>query len=150
VTLDDLPLLSPDGSLATHARRCFCCGPRHDTGLHLTLRRDGEEVVAEHVFAAAFQGAPGMVHGGIVATALDDLMCGLMDLAGVIGVTRHLEVDYLAPVQVELPYVLRARLDRREGRKFFCSATGAGPDGSPAFTGSGLFLEVPLEHFGRG
>jgi hypothetical protein len=41
-------------------------------------------------------------------------------------------------------------VDRREGRKVFCSCEATAPDGTVAFRGAGLFVVVPLSHFAVG
>ncbi len=115
------------------------------------MRRDGDEaVVADHVFTPEQSGAPGIAHGGAVATVVDDVLGYLLYVTRVPGVTRRLEVDYLKPVLLGVPYTVRAQLDRRDGRKLFVSCTGTGPDGVEAFRATGLFVVVRLEHFAVG
>jgi len=137
----DEPVLPP------HYPTCLGCGPDAPQGYHLQVRREGDEIVTEHVFEARHSGAPGIAHGGAVATVVDDVLGFLLYVARVPGVTRHLEVEYLRPVLVGVPYAVRARTDSRDGRKLWVSCTGTGPDGTPAFTARGLFLAVDLAHF---
>lgn len=140
----------PDGPLPPHYPTCYGCGPDAEQGMHLSVRREGQQVRAEHVFEARHAGAPGIAHGGIVATVVDDLLGHLMHLEQVPAVTRHLEVDYLRPVLLGVPYTLVGRLDRRDGRKLWVSCTATSADGTAVFTGTGLFIQVPLEHFAQG
>ena len=134
--------------LPPHYPTCLGCGPDAPQGFHLQVRRDGDEVVAGHTFAARHSGAMGIAHGGAVATVVDDLLGFLLYVAEAPGVTRRLEIDYLKPVLIDVPYLMRGRLDRREGRKLFVSCEGVDPKGVVAFRGSGLFVVVPLAHFG--
>jgi hypothetical protein len=60
--------LGSDGPLPPHYPTCLGCGPDAEQGFHLEVRRDGDEVVTEHVFAPRHSGAPGIAHGGAVAT----------------------------------------------------------------------------------
>ena len=46
------------------------------------------------------QGAPGLAHGGVIATAMDEAMGVLNRLLAVPVVTVHLEIDYRRPVPV--------------------------------------------------
>ena len=66
------------------------------------------------------------------------------------AVTRHLEVDYHAPVWLDHPYRLAASLDRRDGRKLFMQATAIDEGGAHVLTARALFIVVPLEHFHGG
>ncbi len=138
------------GRLPPHSPHCLGCGPDSAEGFGLQVHRDGDEVVATHTFTGRHTGAPGIAHGGAVATVVDDLLGFLLYVAETIGVTRSLEIGYRKPVLLGVPYVVRGRLDRREGRKLFVSCTGTDPAGETAFTGAGLFLAVPLEHFAVG
>ena len=140
----------PPGVLPPHYPTCFGCGPEAQAGLHLQVRLEGEEVVADYTFGEAHSGAPGIAHGGTVAALVDDLLGYALYLIREPGVTRRLEVDYLRPVLVGVPYALRGRVDRREGRKVFTSCEAVGPDGVAAFRATGLFIVVPLSHFAVG
>ncbi len=136
--------------LPPHYPTCFGCGPECERGLHVVVRLDGAEVVTTHVFEAHHSGAPGIAHGGIVSALVDDVLGYLLHVVREPGVTRRLEVDYLTPVLIGTPYDVRARIDRRDGRKVFVSCEGTAPDGTPAFRGAGLFIVVDLSHFDRG
>ncbi len=136
--------------LPPHYPTCLGCGPDAPAGFHLQARRDGDDVVAQHVFAPQHSGAPGIAHGGAVATVVDDVLGHLLWIARVPAVTRRLEVDYRAPVLVGVPYDVRGRLDRRDGRKIWVSCEGRDAAGGLAFSAVGLFVAVPLEHFAVG
>lgn len=138
------------GTLPPHYPTCFGCGPQAQAGLHLEVRLEGDEVVTEYAFGAEHSGAPGIAHGGTVAALVDDLLGYALYLVREPGVTRRLEVDYLKPVLVGTTYEVRGRVDRREGRKVFCSCEATAPDGTVVFRGTGLFVVVPLSHFAQG
>ncbi len=106
---------SPD--LPPHHPDCLGCGPQNPHGHALSVQRDENGVVAHHVFDQRHVGAPGIAHGGAVATVLDDLFGFLLYTVGELAVTRRLELDYLAPVLLGTPYVLRAAVRSRDGRK---------------------------------
>ena len=133
--------------LPPHYPTCLGCGPDAERGFHLAVRRDGDEVATTHVFTRSQSGAPGIAHGGAVATVVDDLLGFLLYIVRKAAVTRKLEVEYLLPVMTGREYAVRGRVDSVDGRKVWVSCTGTSDDGALAFRGSGLFLEVPLSHF---
>ena len=133
--------------LPPHWPTCLGCGMDNEGGFHLQVRREGDEVVTEHTFADRHSGAPGIAHGGAVATVVDDVLGFLLYVARIPGVTRHLEVEYLKPVLTGVPYVVRAKVDSLEGRKLWVSCACTAPDGTVTFTAKALFLKVRLEHF---
>ena len=139
-----------DEALPPHYPTCLGCGPDAPQGYHLQVRRDGDEVVAEHVFEQRHGGAPGIAHGGAVATVVDDVLGFLLYVAQQPGVTRKLEVEYLKPVLLGVRYVVRGKVDRVDGRKLWFSCACTDPDGVLTFRATGLFLVVPLEHFAQG
>ena len=89
---------------------------------------------------AALQGPPGMTHGGIVATALDEAM-SLCVHQQTLAFTAHFEMDLKGPAPVDRAVELAARIDRREGRKLWASAE-ARSDDTVVATGTALFVEV--------
>ena len=97
-------------------------GIANPTGVELAVRFEGDEVVADVRLRRAFEGAPGRAHGGIVAAAFDDVTGFVIGLLREPAFTGELTVRYVAPVPVEQPLELRARLDGRERRKLFISA----------------------------
>jgi len=93
---------------------CFGCSPANAAGLRLRFRRLGERVVARHVIAERFHGAPGVAHGGIVATILDEVSCAAVHLVADQWVmTGELTVRYERPCPVETPLEARAAITDR-------------------------------------
>lgn len=64
-------------------------------------------------------GHPGIIHGGLLATLLDEGLarCCFAALPSGVGVTANLNVDYRAPAPADGFYVLRAETRRVQGRK---------------------------------
>jgi acyl-coenzyme A thioesterase PaaI-like protein len=136
--------------LPPHYARCFGCGDQHETGLHLSATV-GEGVSVDAVFRVTedHQGAPGLAHGGVLATAADEALGFLLWVLRRPAVTGKLEVDYLRPVPVGSDLHLRAECLGVDGRKIYARAEGRlnAPDGPPALRASALFIRVELEHF---
>jgi len=97
-------------------------GPANPTAVELEARREGDEVIADVCFGAAFEGAPGRVHGGMVAAVFDDLLGYVLAMVGEPGFTGQLTVTYRAPVPTERPVEFRARFRARERRKLYAVA----------------------------
>lgn len=135
--------------LPAHYPQCLGCGPLNIHGFHLQAKRQDDTVMASHTFDHRHVGAPGIAHGGAVATVVDELFGYVLYVCGTTGVTRHLQVDYLAPVLLGTPYLLTARLDRREGRKLWMQAEAYDQHRNTVLTGRALFIAVGLDHFVR-
>jgi acyl-coenzyme A thioesterase PaaI-like protein len=90
---------------------CFGCSKSNPDGLHLRFFRDGDEVSGAYVVPDRFHGAPGVAHGGIVATILDEFSCAAaVHLAGSRVVTGELTVRYERPCPVEKEIRVSARI----------------------------------------
>src|SRR5262245_51310275 len=97
-------------------------GWANPTSLAFTVRYEGDVIVADVVLQRAFEGAPGRAHGGIVAAAFDDVTGFVIGKLQQPSFTGELTVRYLAPVPIDKPLEIRARLDGHERRKLFISA----------------------------
>ncbi|MGJ5834106.1 PaaI family thioesterase [Streptomyces ossamyceticus] len=141
---------APGELLGAHYGQCFGCGDEQPHGLHLQARAgEGVSLTAEFTVKAAHQGAPGLAHGGVLATALDETLGSLTWLLRTIAVTGRLETDFVRPVPVGSVLHLQAEVTAVAGRKIYASATGrvGGPDGPLAVRADALFVEVKVDHF---
>lgn len=123
--------------------RCFGCGEANPAGLHLSflLAPDGT-VVCPASIPVSFEGHPGYLHGGIIATLLDEIMSKAVRARRLTAMTRHLEVDYKRPVPSAVPIRMEGRVDRSEGRKHWVEAWIFDENNVMLAQGKGLFVEV--------
>ncbi|MFF4210199.1 PaaI family thioesterase [Streptomyces sp. NPDC001796] len=141
---------APGEPLGAHYGQCFGCGGEQPHGLRLAARAgDGVSVTAEFTVRPAHQGAPGLAHGGVLATALDETLGSLNWLLRTIAVTGRLETDFVRPVPVGTVLYLEAEVTAVAGRKIYSRATGriGGPEGPVAVCAEALFIEVKVDHF---
>lgn len=108
---------------------------------------DGE-VVARTVLGAAYEGAPGRAHGGMVAAVFDDVTGCLLPLAGTPAYTGELTVRYHRPVPVDEPLEFRTRIAGRHGRKLTVTAE-CRAGGEVVASAEALFITVDPGRFGR-
>lgn len=106
--------------------RCFGCSPHNPQGLKLVFVQTGPETVeCRYHAAASYAGPEGVIHGGIQAVLLDEVMGSAIRVALADRdsqfVTADFRLHYRRPVPVEAPIVVRASLSRREGRSYFVS-----------------------------
>jgi acyl-coenzyme A thioesterase PaaI-like protein len=87
----------------------------------MALWRDGDVTRGEVVFGSAYEGPPGLVHGGFLAAAFDELLTSAQLASGFGGMTGTLTVRMRRPVPLATPVDLEARVDRIDGRKIFAS-----------------------------
>jgi uncharacterized protein (TIGR00369 family) len=131
-------------TLDEQAGHCFGCGPANAQGLHLEFVSDAVAHTSTAIvdLTRFHEGPPGHVHGGIIATLMDEAMSKLNRPLGVLAMTRNLEVDYLRPSPLGQPLLLVGRHIRREGRKLFHEAELQLADGTVLARAKGLFIAL--------
>jgi len=105
--------------------------------------------VATPSLGAAFEGAPGRAHGGVVGAILDETMGYVLPIIGVMAYTANLNIDYVAPAPLETDLTFTARLRDRDDRKLWIEAVGESPEGV-FVRAEALFLTVDLSRFTNG
>lgn len=104
-------------------QRCFVCGGQNASGLRVTFWREGEQIVAEFLPEEAFQGFPGVVHGGVLASLLDETLSRTALLYHEWVMTGRLEVRYRQPARVG--ELLRVSAEVEQHRTRMVIARGA-------------------------
>lgn len=139
---------TPEGIAAMRARydRCFGCGAGNPIGLHLDgFVVEGDEVSATFDPRPEYEGFASTLHGGVIATALDEASAwSAMLTEGVLVFTARLEIRYRSPAPADARYTVRGVVRERRGRRLMVDARMEGADTTVA-TSSGLFV-VADEH----
>ena len=135
-----------DGRIPPHHDNCLGCGPGNPAGFALQMHAVGGCVVATTHLDHRHEGAPGLAHGGAVATLLDDLFGGVLVMLETPAVTGNLTVDFRAPVPLRVPLQLEGRCTSQLGRKLTMRGT-LRRDGELLAEATALFLQVDLRHF---
>ena len=112
--------------------------------LHLDLAANVVRGTA--TFGAAHEGAPGLLHGGLLAAAIDEVLGMTTSFSGSPGMTRELTVRYERPTPIHVALHFTGRLDRAEGRKLHVSCE-VEANGARTATAHGLFIQVDGEKF---
>jgi len=139
----------PDGSgivKQPNSRHCFVCGVENRTGLGLEFFENGDgRVVAEPCLPEAYQGYPGIVHGGIVASMLDEIA----GRAAMIGdhthfrLTAKLNIRYRRPVPVGETIRLIGWIVDDRGRLATARAEIRLADGALAAEAEAILADLP-------
>ena len=140
----------PGTLLPSHYRECYGCGPELDFGLRMETKVGSQgTIVANLLVTDAHQGAPGLIHGGVLAAAFDESLGALSWLTRTPAVTARLETDFRRPIPVGSDLRIEAWIESENGRKSWRSAVATFGGGDEAARAHGLFVEVPRDHFKR-
>jgi acyl-coenzyme A thioesterase PaaI-like protein len=141
---------APGEPVRAHNPMCFGCGDRSPAGLHMkAIAGEGTDVTARMQVEPRFEGGPGVIHGGILSTAFDEVMGLTHWMVGAIAVTAHLEVDFAKPIPVGSELRLEAETIGTVRRKLYSRADAyLGDDTEPVGAAHAIFVQIkPLEHF---
>jgi acyl-coenzyme A thioesterase PaaI-like protein len=114
--------------------------------LHTTPTEDG--VAGTVVLGAAYEGGPGLAHGGVLSLLFDHAMGQALFTAGYSAMTVSLEVGYRAPTPLDTPLAVSARLDRTDGRKLFVAGQIA-VGGRVTAVAQGVFVQLTEANVAR-
>jgi uncharacterized protein (TIGR00369 family) len=89
-----------------------------------------------------YTGPPGHVHGGIIATILDEAMGKVNKLRHVVALTSNITVDYLKPVPLNKPLRVESWEVRMRGRYHTNAAEILNQKGEVLAKSQGLFIAI--------
>ena len=129
--------------------RCFGCGGANSRGMQLTFEQDeaARRIRGTFRVSAEYQGGSGFVHGGIIATLLDEVMGKANRFRGVHAVTAELTVEYLKPVPVDEDLVVEGWVIEVKGRNLYHAGEIRDATGALLARGHGRFVEVDAAWF---
>ena len=122
---------------------CFACGSENPIGLHLRFEAAGPgRVSCAFTPEDNHQGWKGTVHGGLVATLLDEAMAWAVLSSGTKAVTAKMEVRWRIPVPVGEVLRLEGEVVSSKGRAVEAKSALYLRDGRLGAEARGVFMCV--------
>ena len=123
---------------------CFGCGGGNPRGMRLTFEQDeaGQRIHGRFRLGAEYCGGPGFIHGGIIATLLDEAMAKVSRFRQVRAVTAELVIEFLKFVAVDDDLIVEAREVEKNGRVLYRTGEIRNSDGELLARGRGRFIEI--------
>jgi uncharacterized protein (TIGR00369 family) len=133
------------------ANPCFGCGGGNARGMRLAFEFDPsrQRVVGRFRLGPEYQGASGFIHGGIIATVLDEVMSKVSRFSNVRAVTAELTVEYLRPVGVDQDLIVEGFSTRRDGRELYHQGEIRNAAGTVLARGRGRFVIIDPERYNK-
>jgi len=103
-----------------HTRCCFVCGECNPIGLNLRFETDGRKVQTRFVARAEHAGFKQTVHGGLIATLLDEIMvwaCAVQTKR--FAFCAELNVRFVHPLRPKEVVIAAGELAENRGDRIF-------------------------------
>lgn len=122
---------------------CFVCGKRNGDGLQLDFELVGEGGIrTEFTPAKRYQGWKDIVHGGIIATILDEVMVNAAYLRKIVAVSAKLEIKLRRPAAVGERLIFHGRIVRQGAKTLNVKAWAEQENGDVVAEATGLLMKV--------
>lgn len=100
--------------LGDDTSHCYACGQDNSQGLRVPFVPDGEQGSrATYTAKTEHDGWPGILHGGITFTLMDESLGWALYFQGMRGVTAKAETGFKKPIRTGTPLVIRGWIVRR-------------------------------------
>jgi uncharacterized protein (TIGR00369 family) len=126
---------------------CFVCGVKNPAGLHAHFYQvDDVTCVGRFLPADHHQGYPGRVHGGVVASMMDETLGrAVWGDAKTWGVTAELTIRYKAPAPLGEMLTAVGRVTNEHRRLFKAEGELLSADGTVVVVARGTYIKLDLD-----
>ena len=123
--------------------RCFVCGKRNEHGLRLDFELIGEDRVrTEFTPPKRFQGWKDVLHGGIIATILDEVMVNAAYLRKIMAVSAKLEIKLRGPAAIGERLIFYGQILKQGAKTLDVKAWAERKNGTVIAEATGLLMKV--------
>lgn len=118
---------------------CFACGQNNPRGLKLKIEKAHKKAIIKFTPDKTLQGYKDIVHGGILATLMDEAMAHAVASMGLMGVTAKLEIRFKKAVEVGKTITIEGTVEDVKNGWAFTNSKIIGDDHEILAEAKGLF-----------
>jgi len=111
------------------------------------FERHSGHFLSRVIFGQKSQGPPGHVHGGAIASVLDETMGAAAWMNGFTGMTVKLEVNYFKALKIGNEDFVETWVDTKREKKVWVKGKITTGDGYIYAESNGLFIPLSKEYF---
>ncbi len=132
--------------------KCFGCGGANPRGMHLTFEQDDatNRICGNFRLGPEYQGGANFVHGGIIATVLDEVMGKVCRFRNARAVTAELTIEYLKPVPIDVDLEIEGKEIEMNGRNIHIAGEIRNQAGQVLARARGRFVVIRQKQEGIG
>ena len=138
---DSRSIVTADGRRYAFAdHNCFACGDKNPIGMRLHIELGEGEATTTWTPARDYVGWEDKVHGGLLATLLDEVMAWAPSSYDSWAVTAEMNIRYRSPANPGETLAARGWVDQRRRRIYHVRGEVRGQDGRLVAEAEGRFL----------
>ncbi|HZT95643.1 MAG TPA: PaaI family thioesterase [Chloroflexota bacterium] len=126
----------------TPPEQCFACGSKNPHGLHVRFSKTENGAEATFTPTIHQEGWPGVIHGGILVTLLDEAMAYALYFKGIAAVTARLDTRFRRAVAVGDELRVSAQIISAKRELLDVEGQIVLADGAAVAGGTGRFMLV--------
>ena len=123
---------------------CFVCGPNNPIGLKLDFSFNRKTIKTDFVPKKEHQGYMNIVHGGIIATLLDEVMVKLAIALDMPAVTAQMDIRLKKALRIGEKITVSAEITSITRKLLEANAKAVTDDGTIIAEASGKLVRVEL------
>ena len=123
---------------------CFVCGEKNERGLKLSFEFNKEKKRIKTIFKPQEwqQGFGGIIHGGFLATLLDEVMVKLSYELGIPAVTAEMNIRFKEPTRIDKDIIVTGEIVRETKRIIYTKANAKYREGNIVAEAEGKLVKV--------
>lgn len=123
---------------------CFVCGEKNEKGLKLSFKFDKENKRIKTLFRPQEwqQGFGGIVHGGFLATLLDEVMVKLLYESGILAVTAEMNLRFKEPARIDKDIIVTGEIVKETKRVIYTKANAKYREGNIVAEAEGKLVRI--------
>ena len=122
--------------------RCFGCSEINPIGLKLKFTYNNNGVITKWIPKEEYQGWPGILHGGITATILDEVMAKLIEHKDIWAVTAEMDVRYVKKIAIGKELIARAWIEKQSKKILYLKSEIKNKEKDVLAEGSGKYFKM--------
>jgi uncharacterized protein (TIGR00369 family) len=121
---------------------CFVCGDNNPLGMKLDFEYDDKSAWTWFTSPSHFEGYHNVIHGGIIATLLDEVMAKIILSKNLVAVTADLNIRYRKPLPLGKRVKALGTITLRKTRTLHTDAKLIDEEGNIYAEGKAVYIVV--------
>jgi uncharacterized protein (TIGR00369 family) len=121
---------------------CFACGKDNPIGLKMEFLFENDEVTVKFTPKEEHQGWKNVIHGGILATLMDEAMARVIINSGYNVVTSSMDMRFLRPAKSGEEITITGKINRIDGKNIYAVSKILNGNNKTVASSRGTYVKI--------